>query len=150
MEHKLNTIDFSGIKLFNFSEGLYDIKVVDIYDGDTLTVGLLYNDAPIKLKVRMEGYDSPEMKPSMSIENRDLNIKCAHLAKDKLNELTKDKILQIKFNETIDKYGRQLGKLYDNEICINDIMINEGYGKSYSGNKKSPYTFDELNIIMNK
>ena len=139
----LLTYDFSKIDIFTFSGLSINGVVTDVYDGDTLTFGFLYNNSPTKVKIRMEGYDSPEMKPLLSIDNRDLHIKCSHLAKDKLTSLIKNKIVNVKFDKT-DKYGRQLAKLYIDNICINDIMIDKGYGKPYNGSKKSPFTKEDL------
>ena len=46
-------------------------KVVDIYDGDTIKVVFMDNNRINKWNIRMEGYDSPEMRPSRKLENRD-------------------------------------------------------------------------------
>ena len=142
-ENDLLNYDFSKISIFSFAGLSTKCIVLDVYDGDTLTCGFFFNNCPIKVKVRMEGYDSPEMKPLLKIENRDLHIECAHLAKEKLKSLTNNKIITINFNEQ-DKYGRQLAKLYINNICINDIMISEGYGKPYDGGKKGIFTKENL------
>ena len=143
LEDKLKTLCLKDVNCYSLAGQNYIGKIVDVYDGDTLTCGFFFNNCPIKVKVRMEGYDSPEMKPLLKIENRDLHIECAHLAKEKLKSLTNNKIITINFNEQ-DKYGRQLAKLYINNICINDIMISEGYGKPYDGGKKGIFTKENL------
>jgi len=35
-----------------------------------------------------------------------------------------------------DKYGRILVNVYNDNILINEIMINENHGKKYDGGKK--------------
>ena len=45
-------------------------KVVDIYDGDTCRVVFNHNGCINKWNVRMNGYDSPEMRPSRLLPNR--------------------------------------------------------------------------------
>ena len=46
-------------------------KVLSIYDGDTITIGCKVWGKYFKLKIRMFGYDSPEMKPpKRSTENK--------------------------------------------------------------------------------
>jgi endonuclease YncB( thermonuclease family) len=38
-----------------------------------------------------------------------------------------------------DKYGRPLVKLYRDQNCINDQMIQSGHGKPYDGGKKEEW-----------
>ena len=47
--------------------GKYNAKVVDVYDGDTITVSIINNCTIQKHKLRMLGYDSPEMKPRLNM-----------------------------------------------------------------------------------
>ena len=62
--------------------GNYTCKVVDVYDGDTVTITILNNCAIQKYKLRMYGYDSPEMKPKKTLENRELEIEKANMMLD--------------------------------------------------------------------
>jgi endonuclease YncB( thermonuclease family) len=37
-----------------------------------------------------------------------------------------------------EKYGRELVDIYDNnDTCINDVMVNEGFAIKYNGGKKT-------------
>ena len=94
----------------------------------------------------MYGYDSPEMKPKLDLENREEEIRKAHEAKNYLISLIGEKkIVWIKFMK-FDKYGRALANLYkintgcciskDLNKSINDIMIEEGHGYAYFGGTK--------------
>jgi endonuclease YncB( thermonuclease family) len=146
--------DFSQIKLFSFSGLVVPARVVDVYDGDTLTVGFIYGNEPIKVKIRMCGYDSPELKPLLTVANRDLHIKCAHISRDHLlNIITKNNkegcnLVMVHFNDDgADKYGRQLAKVYVDSLCINDYMIKNGFGKCYDGGKKGEFTITDLQRI---
>ena len=67
---KLKTFDKKTPK---FSlEGIVKLcKVVDIYDGDSCRVVFQHNNIFNKWNIRMNGYDSPEMRPSKKLENRD-------------------------------------------------------------------------------
>ena len=146
-------------------------KVVDIYDADTFRVIFFKNETSkelMKIKVRGAGYNSPEMYPLKSHHNRDVEMKKARLARNRLLELVCDvkidventnysksdiekildenkKIVFITFHK-FDKYGRVLGTLYDNKndvISINKILIDENHAVEYNGEKRNK---EELTI----
>jgi endonuclease YncB( thermonuclease family) len=94
----------------------------------------------------MFGYDSPEMKPSLSLENREEIKKNAVIAKNRLSELLSVKDhFKVRCHE-FDKYGRLLVSVicdddatnasYDFENTVNAQMIKEGHGYSYHGGTK--------------
>jgi endonuclease YncB( thermonuclease family) len=152
-EQDLLNNSFSTLEKFSFNNFVTKCKVVDVYDGDTLTIVFYHNDQPIKDSFRMYGYDSPEMKPLKTMQNRELHVQAAKITKNKLINLTKDKILWVKFCHE-EKYGRLMGKLYfqepidDTIKSINDFMIENGYGKSYKGEQKGEFTLNDLNKII--
>ena len=130
--------DCSGLTLFDFNDYETYVKIVDVYDGDTFTGCFKYNNKLMKYKFRCLGYDSPEMKPLKSIQNRDEVIKSAKEAKEKFKELTKwdSELVFIKFGK-FDKYGRILGRVYNNDkLDINEEMIKLGHGYPYDGGTK--------------
>ena len=57
-------------------QGNFRAKVVDVYDGDTITIVIFNKFSFEKHKLRMYGYDSPEMKPKLNKENRDIERRC--------------------------------------------------------------------------
>lgn len=109
-------------------------KVVDVYDGDTLKVLLNFRGNIDKWIIRMNGYDSPEMKPLKSKFDREREIQLAVIARDKLREKTRG-IIYIKI-VGFDKYGRLLSEVYNEGCHINKWMIDNDYGYSYHGGKK--------------
>lgn len=119
--------------------GNYRCKVVDVYDGDTVTIVLYNKFSYEKHKLRMYGYDSPEMKPRLDKENRDDEIRKAKLAKEFLTDLLLNKIVEFE-SMGYDKYGRLLGKLYIINYCdkqeVNMLMIDKGHGYAYFGGTK--------------
>jgi len=115
--------------------GNYTCKVVDVYDGDTVTITILNNCAIQKYKLRMYGYDSPEMKPKKTLENRELEIEKAKAAKEFLYNLVYNKICIVQL-KGFDKYGRLLGTLISNNLNINKHMIDNGHGYEYFGGTK--------------
>lgn len=147
----------NDIEYFKLSENLYDAKVVDVYDGDTCTVVIYLFNKLTKFKLRCIGYDSPEMKPPLSSENRQDIINNAikarnyfiskvtncklllqiHYSKDELKEVFKlnTKLIKIK-SHGWDKYGRLLGEIFVDNQNINEDMINNNYGYRYDGGTK--------------
>ena len=120
-------------------KGFFRCKVVDVYDGDTVTI-ILFNKLGFeKHKLRMYGYDSPEMKPRLDKENREEEVKKAKLAKQCMIELVLDKIVSFE-SMGYDKYGRLLGKLFLINYCskneVNQYMIDQGHGYQYFGGTK--------------
>lgn len=130
------------IKLFSLENRTFEAKIVNVYDGDTCYAVFYLNNEPVKFRIRMYGYDSPEMKPPLNLENRDNEIEKAKEAKHQLENLILNKIVKLECG-SFDKYGRLLGKIYiiknNNEIYVNDHMITNGYGYPYlGGTKKNP------------
>ena len=150
----LQNNSFSKLQKFTYNGKITKCKVTDVYDGDTVTIVFYDNDKPIKDSFRMFGYDAPEMKPLKTTPNRELHISAAKVSKEVLQNLTKDKVLWVKFcNE--EKYGRLMGHLYFNDPIlnsksINDYMIENGFGKAYNGGQKSEFTLQDLNTIIHK
>ncbi len=70
----------------NWKGEVYLVKVLSVYDGDTLTVILKRGGKWISQKVRMTGYDTPEIKPLKSKENREQEIEKAKKAREDLSQ----------------------------------------------------------------
>lgn len=115
-------------------------KVVDIYDGDTIKVVFMDNNRINKWNIRMEGYDSPEMRPSRKLENRDEIKKKAVEAKNYLKSLimNENQLVYLKCGK-FDKYGRLLGYVYinqDDTESVNEMMIKNNHAYEYHGGTK--------------
>lgn len=106
-----------------------------------LEINLITDSNPNKkisfyeIRIRIYGIDTPEMKPSKNLLNRDEHIKKAHQAKDYLSNMILNKIIYCEFMQN-DKYGRPLAKLYYQNKNISNIMIENGFAKSYDGGTK--------------
>lgn len=155
---ELTNNSFNDLKKFTFNGLITKCKVVDVYDGDTVTIVFYFNGQPIKDTFRMYGYDSPEIRPLRTLPNRDLHIKAGIYVKEYLINHLLNKIIWVKFNKE-EKYGRLMGELYyinpDNEnqftgqeININKMMTEKGYGKPYYGESKAGFTDNELMTIL--
>ena len=115
-------------------------KVVSVYDGDTCNVVFDHNGVINRWNVRMNGYDTPEMRPSKKLPNRDEIKKKAIESRDFLKSLVfnENQLVYIKCSE-FDKYGRLLGDLFINENddeSVNSLMIKNGHGYEYHGGTK--------------
>ena len=126
---------------FSFSGQTHLIKVIKCYDGDTLYCIFKHDGGYYKFKIRMDGYDTAEMKPSRKIpdQERDEIKKRALEAKKRLEELTMNQLVYLECRE-FDKYGRILGVIkreLDDKKSVNDMMIEEGHGVVYHGGTKN-------------
>ena len=116
-------------------------KPTSVYDGDTLTVNILFppkgdhfiDDERVgkfvtSLKVRCNGYDTPEMKGKTPLEK-----KCALISKiafiRKINFVDKNSSengLILLNLSGLDKYGRALGTVYvvegNKKVDVNQFM----------------------------
>lgn len=112
----------------------YRAHVIDVYDGDTLTVNidLGFNMSLRGLKVRLHGIDTAEMKskdPALkqkAVEARDwLRSQC----------LNNDVYLE---SFGLDKYGRWLGRIHTKAgVCCNEELVKLGLALEYDGGTKN-------------
>ena len=87
------------------------------YDGDTCTT--IYGE-----KIRLACIDTPELKGRIVDPIR------AKKAKDFLNNIISNKKVSIR-RITNDRYGRTVGELFKNDINIQELIVQKGYGKIY-------------------
>jgi len=134
------------ISLFSFKGITLEVKVVDIYDGDTFTGCFIFKDEIIKYKFRTIGYDSPEMKPLKSKPNREQEKIKAKEAREKFIEYSdcQNNLIIVECQQ-FDKYGRILGTVFNKKTSenVNTKMIDNGYGLPYDGGTKKEFNFSE-------
>lgn len=127
-------------KKFSLDKQTKLCKVVSVYDGDTCNVVFDHNGIINRWTIRMNGYDTPEMRPSKKLPDRDEIKKKAIESRDYLKSLifNNEQLVYIKCGE-FDKYGRLLGEIYINENddeSVNSLMIKNGHGYEYHGGTK--------------
>jgi endonuclease YncB( thermonuclease family) len=161
---ELKNIKSSDIPEFSLNGLKTSGKIVEIYDGDTCKIILLNNNILQKFNCRINGIDTPEMKPPLSKANREIEIKNAYRCRNRLIQLctsvgpntnidsdikkvsldTNTKIVHVECLE-FDKYGRLLVNIYDNDtpksISYNEILVNEGFAKKYNGGTKDEFIY---------
>ena len=145
-------------KKFNLENIIGNFYVESVYDGDTITIIIpvkshIYNMISQdhiddksdnnksnivyfnSIKIRLLGIDTPEIKPSKDLPNRDEHIIKAKEAKEFLSSNILGKVIRVELLYN-DKYGRPLAKIYNDNICLNDLMVEKGYAKNYNGGTK--------------
>lgn len=86
-------------------------RVIAVTDGDTITV---LDDSKTQHKIRLWGIDAPESRQDYG-----------QRAKEALFDMVyyKDVMVDV---QGIDRYGREIGKVYHGEMYVNMKMINKG------------------------
>lgn len=104
----------------------YKSKVISVYDGDTIRcdIDLGFSTTLSNQPIRLYGIDTPEVRG----EERDEGLKVRNILRDLI--LGKDVILRT-IKDTKGKYGRWLGRVYLEDLCVNDFLIERGYAKPY-------------------
>ena len=99
---------------------LYPAKVLDVYDGDTITIECdLGFKIKIELKIRLQGINTPEIRGKTKAEG----IK----ARDYLKLLIENENVIIEtFQDRKGKYGRYIAKIWLGDLCINDLLVQKG------------------------
>lgn len=128
------------VSKFSLKGELKKALVIDVYDGDTITVVFKHFDSINWWKVRLLDINSPELRPSRSLSNRDEIISAAKASRDYLARLIMNKIIYIKCEE-FDSFGRILAYIYlskeellnsiSGSNSINRLMLNGGYAVEY-------------------
>lgn len=134
----------NNIPKFTFKNRILPAKVISVYDGDTCKVNLpplVSSDELFQFTIRVNGYDSPEIKSTDEVEK-----KYAIIAKQVLSQLVLNKIVLLRCND-FDKYGRILADILVNSnhpelLDIGQYMISNKYGTSYSGGTKKIFSAD--------
>ena len=104
----------------------YRAFVRKVYDGDTVTVDIdLGFDVVLKdQKIRLTKINAPEVRG----EQRPEGLKSRDALRDKIG----NKWIRIKTQkDKKGKYGRWLGEIWLEDVCINDWLLSEGFAKPY-------------------
>ena len=153
----VNTNEFEK-RTFNGQTRL--CKIIDIYDGDTFTiVTKLHNNEPYSVyKLRLYGFDAPEVKPLKSLPNRELHKEAGIHLRDMLRDcLPNGTIVYVDFKNE-EKYGRLMGEVYTikknifnitKNMNICNYLIDNKLVLPYTGQTKEDFNDTILNRILN-
>ena len=123
----------SDVPLFDFKGETHQVKVVDVYDGDTFTIAgrVAYNPELFQFQVRVNGIDTPEKRTNNENEKYVANI-----AKEFVKEKIMDKIVEL-HGVTTDKYGRLLADVVYKGENIGQELIKNRLAVAYDGGTKN-------------
>jgi endonuclease YncB( thermonuclease family) len=140
---RLDSLKVNDVGNFSFNGIKKIAKVVDVYDGDSITVIFKFNGKYQKFKIRMDGYDTPELRSHNVLEKE-----YAVRAREALQKMVLDKLIKLECGKN-DKYGRILGKVCTLDgICVNDYMVQNKFGYSYTGGTK--VKFEDYMVLKEK
>ena len=107
-------------------------KVIDVYDGDTITIIFPFGGGHYKDKCRLFGIDTPEVR-TKNAEEKAAGIRAKEWVKEKIL----NKVVSIEFKGK-GKYGRLMGNIYEegNDLSINMQLVENGMAYAYNGGKK--------------
>lgn len=141
---QLTSVRDTDIPYFSFQGLEIQAKITSVNDGDTFTAIFEYLGKMTKVKCRLSGIDTPEMKPPLQQKNREEIRQRAIMARNRLCQLLTQcdeytspcdqhhHLVTMQCYD-FDKYGRLLVRIDD----ITERMIHEGYGVPYDGKKKA-------------
>ena len=110
----------------------YKAKLVRVINGDTLDIEIdLGFDIIIRQRLKLYGIDTPDSRSTnVDIKQKGLDVKQRLM--DLLNKEFKVETILNKRG----KYGRILGNIYvvvnNNEVCINELLVDEGLAIRYN------------------
>ena len=122
----------------------YKAKINSVYDGDGVYEADVFLGLGISAKkeLRLYGVDCPEMK----FTHRLAGI----VVRDYVRTLILDKTLVVKTHKDHNgKYGRLLVDVFIGDKSLADILIDLKYAKEYFGDTKTPWTYEELQYVVN-
>ena len=125
------------VPLFSLNGKSFMAKIVEIYDGDTITVIFKLFGEYYKWKCRIKHVDSPEIKTQDKIEKER-----AIFVRDKMRDLLLNKIVTIHCSlDKKDKYGRLLIEfnIPKSNTKIHEWLIQNNYARPYEGDSKKPW-----------
>lgn len=126
--------EYKNIEYFSLNGVRCEAYVYNVYDGDTITLIIKLHDTNYKWKCRLIGLDTAELRTKNEKEKE-----FGYKVRDILREKILHKIIDVECFE-FDKYGRTLVKIYNNNICLNDWLIENNYAKKYDGGHKESFS----------
>lgn len=115
--------------------------VTRVIDGDTIDVNFMFRGVLNMFRIRMEGYDSPEMHPKKkgrAEESLKAEVVEANAAKKFLADLIEGKKVRL-VSSGQGKFGRILGTVHYRKQNVNQLMVNKGHGVPYNGGTKKQF-----------
>jgi endonuclease YncB( thermonuclease family) len=144
--NELQNINIDSVELFSLKGKQFNAKIIDIYDGDTITVVFKVFGKYSIFKCRIMHIDTPEIKKKVKPSSEEEKIKFEKEKKRGLiiRDIMREKLLNkiIKINcDKFDKYGRLLIEfnIPETNIKIHNWLIENNYARPYEGKHKEEW-----------
>jgi endonuclease YncB( thermonuclease family) len=151
--------DIHNTPVFGLSGWCGWARLVDVYDGDTITVIIKHFYTMYKIPVRLNGIDTPEMNSTNVVIRQQAlkarnelvrHLTCNNVMLDVQHVYTRAQIQTMLIRNVYlvwvcfgnnDKYGRVLADVYTNDQCdqedhASQVLISKKLGFAYKGGKK--------------
>lgn len=145
----LRALDITKVQRVPFKGQTAIMKVMEVVDGDTIWVCADYLGAPLAMKIRIRGVDTPESSHKYAKSELEVlagkkatTIVCQHI--------TPEQYVKV-FIKTSDPYfGRYVGDIYlDAHGCwLSEYILDTKIGRAYSGDKKTDWDVALLQSII--
>lgn len=144
--NELQNVSIDSTELFSLNGQTIIAKIIDVYDGDTVTVIFKVFGKYYKWKCRIMHIDTPEIKKKVKPTNEEEKIKFekekkrAIIIRDIMREKLLNKIVTLECNK-FEKYGRLLVEfnIPETNIKIHNWLIENNYAKPYEGKHKEDW-----------
>lgn len=105
----------------------YRAHVSAVYDGDTLTadIDLGFSVVLRRQSIRLARINAPEVRGTSA----EMGIRSRDALRDRV--LGKDVLLRT-IKDSREKYGRWLGEVWVDGVCVNDWLLSEGLALKYT------------------
>lgn len=125
-KYKLSKCTLNNVPELTFENQTMICKVIEVYDGDTVTLCFKFRGKYFKKRCRLYGINAPEIRTKNLQEKQQ-----AYNSKNYVHTILQDKI--VIFNcKGYDKYGRLLGDIFLDKKNINEDIIQKGYAVKYN------------------
>jgi endonuclease YncB( thermonuclease family) len=145
--------DINNTEVFSLNGLKTEARLVDVYDGDTITCIIKMFDGYFKFAIRLKGIDTNEMKTKnpelkqLALQARktflttvcntfNLALECSRAD---IQHFLKEHVVLVKLHcYEFDKYGRVLADVYapNNALSLSETMIQAGLAYAYDGGTK--------------
>ena len=126
------------------------VYVTSVYDGDTFTIATRtqvpcgpnrMEQKIVRVKCRMNGIDTPEMKPPKNQPDREQEKAKAREAKQFVETIILNKHIRLHV-DGMDKYGRWLVRVAcpDTGSDLGEMLLAQGHAYRYDGGTKQAFS----------
>ena len=149
--------DAKDVSRVPYKGEIIKVKIVSVYDGDTCTAIIPFSKSFIKLSVRVEGIDTPELHVRSKKAWKDDPERCqleeeaGRLVRDEVKPLLEGKVCKAQLLKW-DKYGgRVIAHIWpDSDQSLAEYLLERGQARPYAGEKKAIWTTEELRAIVKR